>query len=119
MLAKIKPHWPFSILILAVLSLFWPALLHPFHILHPTFSPFSDTMVIHWPKAHLMAQNWQTGEGLPHWTPLILSGMPLAANQLAMLSYPPAWLFLILPLEPVFNILFIFHLLLGGLGVYF
>jgi hypothetical protein len=118
MFAKIKPHWPLSLLILAVLFLFWPALLHPFHILYPTFSPFSDTMVIHWPKAHLMAQSWQAGEGLPHWTPLILSGMPLAANQLAMLSYPPAWLFLIFPLEPVFNLLFIFHLLLGGSGLY-
>ena len=118
MFAKIKPHWPLSLLILAILFLFWPALLHPCHILYPTFSPFSDTMVIHWPKAHLMAQSWQGGEGLPHWTPLILSGMPLAANQLAMLSYPPAWLFLIFPLEPVFNLLFIFHLLLGGVGVY-
>jgi hypothetical protein len=117
MLTKLK-FWPLSLLILAVLSLFWPALLHPFHILHPTFSPFSDTMVIHWPKAHLMAQSWQADQGLPHWTPLILSGMPLVANQLAMLSYPPAWLFLVLPLEPVFNLLFVFHLLLGGLGVY-
>jgi hypothetical protein len=66
-----------------------------------------------------MAQSWQAGEGLPHWTPLILSGMPLAANQLAMLSYPLAWLFLVLPPGPVFNFLFIFHLLLGGFGVYF
>jgi hypothetical protein len=87
--------------------------------LHPTFSPFTDTLVIHWPKANLMAQSWQAGEGLPHWTPLILSGMPLAANQLAMLSYPPTWLFLILPLEPTFNLLFIFHLWLGGLGIYY
>lgn len=76
-------------------------------------------MVIHWPKAHLMAQSWQAGQGLPYWTPLILSGMPLAANQLAMLFYPPAWLFLFLPLEPTFNLLFIFHLLLGGVGIYF
>jgi len=75
-------------------------------------------MVIHWPKAHLMAQSWQSGEGLPYWTPLILSGMPLAANQLAMLFYPPAWLFLFLPIEPTFNFLFIFHLLLGGFGIY-
>ena len=65
-----------------------------------------------------MAQSWQAGEGLPYWTPLILSGMPLAANQLAMLFYPPAWLFLLLPLEPTFNLLFIFHLLLGGFGIY-
>ena len=109
---------PPLLLLAAILSLFWSALLHPSHILHPTFSPFSDTMVIHWPKAYLMARSWQAGAGLPHWTPLILSGMPLAANQLAMLSYPPAWLFLILPLELIFNLLFVFHLLLGGLGIY-
>ncbi|MEW5960969.1 MAG: hypothetical protein AB1801_24855, partial [Chloroflexota bacterium] len=106
-------------LILALLALFWPALLHPDTILFPTFSPFSDVVVIHWPKANLLAQSWQSGAGLPLWTPLILSGMPLAANQLAMLFYPLAWLFLILPPELVFNLLFIFHLLLGGLGVYF
>jgi hypothetical protein len=75
-------------------------------------------MVIHWPKAHLIAQSWQGGAGLPYWTPLILSGMPLAANQLAMLAYPPAWLFLFSPLVPVFNGLFIFHFLLGGFGIY-
>lgn len=119
MLTRFNLHWlSICILSLAILLLFWPALLHPDSILFPTFSPFSDVMVIHWPKAQLLAQSWSAGEGLPLWTPLILSGMPLAANQLAMLFYPPAWLFLFLPVEPVFNILFIFHLLLGGSGVY-
>lgn len=106
------------LLIIAILSLFWPILFDPDLILYPTFSPFSDTMVIHWPKAHLMAESWQAGHGLPHWMPLILSGMPLAANQLAMLSYPPEWLFLFLPLEPTFNFLFLFHLAVGGIGLY-
>ena len=119
MLKKLPPSRLSLLLIPAVLSLFWPVLLDPTLILFPTFSQFSDTMVIHWPKARLMADSWQAGHGLPYWTPLILSGMPLAANQLAMLFYPPAWLFLILPIEPVFNLLFIFHLLLGGYGVYF
>ncbi|HEX9923469.1 MAG TPA: hypothetical protein VGD99_12500 [Anaerolineae bacterium] len=119
MIARLKPGWLSALLLLlAVLVLFWPALLHPAHILFPTFSELSDLMIIHWPKARLMAQSWQVGEGLPLWTPLILSGMPLAANQLAMLFYPPAWLFLTLPSEPVFNLLFVFHLLLGGFGVY-
>ncbi|MBN1220158.1 MAG: hypothetical protein JXM69_14620 [Anaerolineae bacterium] len=117
--AKLKFHWPLLVLILAVLVLFWPALLHPSYILYPTFSRFSDTMVIHWPKANLMAQSWQAGKALPCWTPLILSGMPLAANQLAMLFYPPAWLFLIFPAELVFNFLFIFHLWVGGVGICF
>jgi hypothetical protein len=115
---KLKLHALALLLIPAVLTLFWPALLHPFSVLFPTFSPFSDVMVIHWPKSQLIAHSWQTGEGLPHWTPLILSGMPLAANQLAMLFYPLAWLFLFLPAEPVFNLLFIFHLLWGGFGIY-
>ena len=103
--------------LLVLLSMFWPVVLNPLLLLQPTFSPFSDAMVIHWPKAYLMAQHWQSGQGLPYWTPLILSGMPLAANQLAMLFYPPAWLFLLLPVALTFNILLLFHLLLGGLGM--
>ncbi|MFN8457341.1 MAG: hypothetical protein U0401_22235, partial [Anaerolineae bacterium] len=116
---KIKTWLPSLVLIPAVLVLFWPALLRPEAVLFPTFSPFSDTMVIHWPKARLMAESWQAGQGLPYWSPRILSGMPLAANQLAMLFYPPAWLFLFFPLEPIFNLFFVFHLFLGGLGIYF
>ncbi len=118
MLAKLYLRWPVLLLIPAVLSLFWPALLHPYTSVFPTFSPFSDVMVIHWPKARLVAESWQAGEGLPYWTPLILSGMPLAANQLAMLFYPPAWLLLFFPIEPVFNFLFVLHLLWGGAGIY-
>ena len=107
-----------GLLLLAVLVLFLPALVHPSYFLYPTFSPHSDVTVIHWPKAHLMSQNWQTSRSLPSWNPANLSGMPLAANQLAMRLYPPAWLFLVLPINPVFNLLFVFHLFLGGLGVY-
>lgn len=116
---RFKRDAPYLLLLAAaVLVLFWPALANPFLVLHPTFGQFSDVMVIHWPKARLLAESCHAGEGLPLWTPLILSGMPLAANQLAMLFYPPAWLFCLLPTEPLFNGLFIFHLLLGGAGVY-
>jgi hypothetical protein len=44
--------------------------------------------------------------------------MPLAANQVAMRFYPLAWLFLFLPLNLVFNLLYVFHLFWGGLGVF-
>ncbi len=107
-----------GMLLVAILLLFAPALRHPNDLLYPTFSPYSDVTVIHWPKAHLMAHTWQTTHTLPLWTPANLSGMPLAANQLAMRFYPPAWLFLFLPINPVFNLLFVFHLFWGGLGVY-
>jgi hypothetical protein len=106
------------VLLIAVLLLFIPVLRHPQDLLYPTFSPHSDVTVIHWPKAHLMAQAWQSTHALPLWTPANLSGMPLAANQLAMRFYPPAWLALFLPINPVLNLLFVFHLFWGGLGVY-
>jgi hypothetical protein len=114
-----RANWvAIGMLLVAVLLLFAPALRHPNDLLYPTFSPYSDVTVIHWPKAHLMAHTWQTTHTLPLWTPANLSGMPLAANQLAMRFYPPAWLFLFLPITPVFNLLFVFHLFWGGMGVY-
>jgi hypothetical protein len=105
-------------LLAAVLVLFAPALPQPDAFLYPTFSPYSDLTVIHWPKAFLMAQTWQAAGTLPLWTPANLSGMPLAANQLAMRFYPPAWLLVLLPLGLGFNLLFVFHLFWGGLGTY-
>jgi hypothetical protein len=105
-------------LLLAVLLLFILTLFHPNYLLYPTFGPHSDVTVIHWPKAYLLAQTWQATHRIPLWTPANLSGMPLAANQLAMRFYPPAWLFLILPVNLVFNLLFVFHLFWGGLGTY-
>jgi hypothetical protein len=107
-----------GILLVAVLGLFAPALPQPDAFLYPTFSPYSDLTVIHWPKAFLMAQTWQAAGTLPLWTPANLSGMPLAANQLAMRFYPPAWLLVLLPLGLGFNLLFVFHLFWGGLGTY-
>jgi hypothetical protein len=114
-----RANWvAIGMLLAAVLLLFAPALRHPNDLLYPTFSPYSDVTVIHWPKAYLMADTWQSTHTLPLWTPVNLSGMPLAANQLAMRFYPPAWLFLFLPINPVFNLLFVFHLFWGGVGVY-
>jgi hypothetical protein len=107
-----------GLLLVAVLVLFVPALLHPERMLYPTFAPHSDLTVAHWPKAYLIAHTWQAERSLPSWTPANLSGMPLAANPVAMRFYPLSWLFLFLPINVVFNLLFVFHLFWGGLGVY-
>jgi len=118
-LSKRRADWTtIGLLLVAVLILFVPILRHPNYLLYPTYSPHSDLTVSHWPKAYLMAQTWHATRSLPLWTPANLSGMPLAANQVATCFYPPAWLFLLLPLNPVFNLLFVFHLFWGGLGVY-
>lgn len=118
-LSQRRTDWvAIGMILIAVLFLFTPTLRHPSYLLYPTFGPHSDVTVIHWPKAHLMAQSWQGTHQLPLWTPANLSGMPLAANQLAMRFYPPAWLFALLPINLTLNLLFVFHLFWGGLGVY-
>jgi hypothetical protein len=109
-----------GVLLAAVALLFLPALAQPQLLLYPTFSPHSDLTVIHWPKVQLMAHTWQTTGELPLWTPANLSGMPLAANQLAMRFYPPAWL--LLPLAGAggagYSLFFGLHLWWAALGVY-
>jgi len=103
-------------LLAGILALFLPAFLHPDALLYPTFSPHSDLTVIHWPKVHLMAESWRSEGHLPLWTSANLSGMPLAANQLAMRFYPPAWMLLLVPSGVGFNLFLIAHLCWAGIG---
>ncbi len=109
----------FIALLLALSGLFFlPAVLHPSSLIYPTFSPHSDLTVIHWPKERLLTETLERYGQFPLWTPLILSGMPLMSNQLAMLFYPLNLVFLVLPLNVAFNLLFIIHVFLAGAGLY-
>ncbi|HID63380.1 MAG TPA: hypothetical protein EYP49_11670 [Anaerolineae bacterium] len=114
-----KADWVCIGLILALSGLFFlPAILHPDSIIYPSFAPYSDVTVIHWPKEFLIAETFKRYGQLPLWTPLILSGMPLASNQLAMLFYPPNLLCLFLPVNAVLNALFVAHIFWAGAGLY-
>ncbi|MGQ9500622.1 MAG: hypothetical protein ACUVSF_01150 [Anaerolineae bacterium] len=107
-----------SALLIGISALFLPALPQPDAWLYPIYSPHSDLTVIHWPKVHLMTTSWHTEGDLPLWTPANLSGMPLAANQLAMRFYPPAWLLLLMPSGMGFNLFLLVHLCWAGLGTW-
>ncbi|MCS7259338.1 MAG: YfhO family protein [Anaerolineae bacterium] len=107
-----------SALVIGICALFLPACLQPDAWLYPTYSPHSDLTVIHWPKVHLMTTHWRATGELPLWTPANLSGMPLAANQLAMRFYPPAWLLLLMPSGTGFNLFLALHLGWAGLGTW-
>jgi hypothetical protein len=114
-----KADWVCIGLILALSGLFFlPAIVHPDSIIYPSFAPHSDLTVIHWPKEFLTAETFQRYGQLPLWSPLILSGMPLASNQLAMLFYPPNLLCLFLPIHAVLNGLFVAHIFWAGVGLY-
>jgi hypothetical protein len=107
-------------LILTLSGLFFlPAIVHPDSMIYPSFAPYSDLTVIHWPKEFLIAETFKRYGQFPLWTPLILSGMPLVSNQLAMLFYPPNLLCLLLPINVVLNGLFVAHIFWAGAGLYF
>ncbi len=107
-----------SVLLIGISALFLPALPQPDAWLYPTYSSHSDLTVIHWPKVYLMTTSWHTTGELPLWTPANLSGMPLAANQLAMRFYPPAWLLLLMPSGMGFNLFLLLHLCWAGSGTW-
>lgn len=95
-----------------------PVLRQPNALIFPTYAAHSDLATIHWPKATLQAEGVRDHGQWPLWTPRILSGMPLAANPLAMSFYPPSLLFLVLPVGLTFNLLWAFHFWLAGAGAY-
>ncbi len=81
-------------------------------------SSFSDLAISHFPNALLIRQSLASGNGIPLWSPAILSGYPFAADPLSGLWYPPAWLVLVLPLPFGFNLLLMLHLFFAGAGTY-
>ncbi len=103
-----------------------PALAQPSRLIYPSWSEFSDLTLIHWPKTTLIRESLAQGDGWPLWASYGLSGQPLAANQLAMLFYPPALLLLAGPLAPptaagltwAFSLFYALHLAWAGIGAY-
>ena len=104
----------------------WPLLL-PLVILVPVLkathtpllkSRYSDLTLAHYPYIAYQRSSLWEGNRLPLWSPVILSGGPLAANPLASVWYPPGWLTLVAPLPLGFNLGMAAHLLWGGIGLY-
>lgn len=95
-----------------------PALTQPAHLVYPSWSEFSDLTLIHWPKVTLIRESLAQDNGWPLWASYGLSGQPLAANQLAMLFYPPALLLLVLPQAWSFALFYALHLAWAGIGAY-
>jgi hypothetical protein len=117
-LARASNWLPLILLLICSTVFLLPVLLRSDALIYPTYATHSDLATIHWPKATLQAESVRDDGQWPLWTPRILSGMPLAANPLAMSFYPASLLFLVLPVGPAFNLLWAFHLWLAGAGAY-
>src|SRR6266404_2496663 len=94
--------------------------LRPFH-----FSLFEfDTFVVRdfgffaYPLAHFQRECFWRGE-LPFWDPYNNCGAPFLAQWNTMPLYPPALIYLLLPLSWSLSFFCLLHLFWGGLGMYF
>jgi hypothetical protein len=113
-------EWLLHLVLFVVLALvfFGPVVLNPDALIYPSYSPFSDLTVIHWPNAKALVDTFRTYSQFPWWKDVSLTGMPAIANPLAMLFYPLNFLVLALPIDVVFNLLTVLHVILSGVGLY-
>jgi hypothetical protein len=84
----------------------------------PAGTMISDIMISHYPNLLLIQRSIASGQGIPLWSPLILSGYPFSSNPLSSLWYPPAWISLIFPLPLGINLVMAAHILAGVYGFY-
>ncbi len=77
----------------------------------------SDLLASHWPTALLIQRTFAQNSQLPLWNPYFGGGLPLAANPLAALFYPPTHLVHFLSLRNYYLVLIMGHLLFAGLGL--
>ncbi len=95
-----------------------PIITHPGWIAHWPAALYNDLLISHLPLsqiAHDLLFNWHQ---TPLWNPYLLSGMPLAADPLAGLTYPPNWMAILWPGAQVVNLLLIGHLVWAGIGAW-
>ena len=81
----------------------------------PTFRDHSD---------YFQPLRWFTADELRHgrlplWNPYSASGERWLANPQTGVFYPPAWLFLVLPFAPAYNLFLALHVVLAGWAAYY
>jgi hypothetical protein len=108
---------PWSFILFSLLFL-WPLLLHPTFIPFAPQGQFSDLLISHLPNAEYLRDSLWRYHQWPLWNAQIFAGQPFAADPLAGMWYPPAWLLLFLPLPFAFNVLFVLHLAWMGYGLF-
>ena len=100
---------PFALLIAVALGVVARPLLH-----REVFT-FRDHTDYFQPLRWFTATALKAGQ-LPLWNPYSASGEPWLANPQTAVFYPPAWLFLVLPLESAYMLYLALHLALLGCG---
>lgn len=115
--AVLLPSWllPGGTLLVVAAAVLWPATFES----NQLFAAWtgSDLIYSHWPFALLAQRTLAQSQHLPFWNPYFGGGLPVGADPLAALFYPPTMLVRLLPLRTFFLVLIMGHLVLAGLGM--
>lgn len=103
------------ILVAVAAAVLWPSPVDPNQLFAAW--PGSDLIFSHWPFALLIQRTFAQTHHLPFWSPYFGGGLPVGADPLAALFYPPTQLVHLLPLRTYFLVLVMGHLVLAGLGM--
>lgn len=109
-----KKILPFILIFFGVLIFYSPILINPKLILERE----NDLQEFFWPIFYFVKNQIITNHQIPLWNNLILSGTPLLPDPQAPIFYPLNIFALIMPLNLFFIFSFIFHSLIGGVGMY-
>jgi len=105
--------WALLTYVLCTLVLGYPALTGGFLV-----SPISDQWIGGFPVRDFAAQSLKAGEGIPHWNPYIMGGLPYIAAMHGDIFYPTFLLRAILPTDVAMTWSFMIHMVLAGLFTY-
>jgi len=108
----LKPGW-FALLLGVLVAVSFPQVLTGFE----TFA-FRDYPLFGYPNAFYQRECFWQGE-LPFWNPYNYCGVPFLAQWNTMPLYPPALLYLLLPLTWSLSFFCLAHVEFAGLGMYF
>jgi hypothetical protein len=114
MSARVAP----ALLLLLLAAICAPMLVRPGYLLYPQDGDVTDLTITHWPAMAYNARSLHEDGQVPLWRTTIASGGPWVANPLSGLTYPPAWLSTVLPVNVALNLLLFGHLALAAAATF-
>jgi hypothetical protein len=119
MIQSMRDHPRVSLLILGLILLSTaPVITRPGWIAHWPSAIYNDLLLSHLPLSQIVHDSLFKWHQAPLWNPYLLSGMPLAADPLAGITYPPNWLAILWPAGYALNLILIGHLVWAGIGAW-
>ncbi len=106
-----RSYWPAATLFILTICFFWPA------FFKDEIFQFRDLFYFHYPLRYYWATLIQNGE-MPFLNTALNGGQPILANPNYATFYPPAWLYVLLPFDSAWNLIFAGHVFWAALGMY-